>query len=377
MNYGQGVVGAADVQQNYPNSNTSSSSYIQAAYSPQQFHHNTASNMSSSPNFVITSPQPQYFNLHQHHHLSSHHNGSNGSANGSKTNSIRYGSNSELNKRTRNSQSHGYELSQDLIDKQLELLERKYGGKFRANRAALVIQRAYRRYMLNKKFASIRATAHVKQNEKRTSSIASGNNASNNQRMSQSQSMEMYGMNYQANNSNEIFMRDHRTIATMSSSSGIASSPTTPLRNNSLLMKNGQPNSTSHPYVNLMHQQYQQQQQMSPHLQYQNNNNSSTSNLSFGSPMIVDNSNQSWTSNPSPLVQHYTAAQIYMRPKNYIQPNATQSQPHSPQHLSNSNTSSPMVSHRKPPPEVPKRMTSSVSTTSLKKSNGLSRSGTF
>lgn len=91
---------------------SSTPSYMQTAYSPQ-FHNNI-----SSPNFVIASPQ----------HF----------AHSTKNNSIRYGSNSELNKRTRNSQSHGYELSQDLQDKQMELLERKYGGKIRAQRAALV-----------------------------------------------------------------------------------------------------------------------------------------------------------------------------------------------------------------------------------------------
>lgn len=38
-----------------------------------------------------------------------------------------------------------YELSQDLIAKQLELLEKKYGGSKKAKEAALTIQRAFRR----------------------------------------------------------------------------------------------------------------------------------------------------------------------------------------------------------------------------------------
>lgn len=38
-----------------------------------------------------------------------------------------------------------YELSQDLIAKQLELLEKKYGGSRKAKEAALTIQRAFRR----------------------------------------------------------------------------------------------------------------------------------------------------------------------------------------------------------------------------------------
>jgi hypothetical protein len=101
---------------------SSTPSYMQAAYSPQFL----PNNMSSSPNFVIASTPSHYHHHHQHFSHST------------KANSIRYGSNSELSKRTRNHQSHGYELSQDLIDKQIELLERKYGGKIRAQRAALV-----------------------------------------------------------------------------------------------------------------------------------------------------------------------------------------------------------------------------------------------
>ena len=41
--------------------------------------------------------------------------------------------------------SEPYELSQDLIAKQLEVLEKKYGGSTKAKDAALTIQRAFRR----------------------------------------------------------------------------------------------------------------------------------------------------------------------------------------------------------------------------------------
>lgn len=51
-----------------------------------------------------------------------------------------------------------YELSQDLLDKQIEMLERKYGGE-KARNAALTIQRAFRRYTLLKKFDAITAMA--------------------------------------------------------------------------------------------------------------------------------------------------------------------------------------------------------------------------
>lgn len=89
-----------------------SSSYIQSAYSPQ-FHHQMYSHN-------VGVPSPQLYN----HHLSP-----------TKSNAMRFGSNSELSKRTRN---QSYELSQDLQDKQTELLERKYGGNFRAQGAAIV-----------------------------------------------------------------------------------------------------------------------------------------------------------------------------------------------------------------------------------------------
>lgn len=51
------------------------------------------------------------------------------------------------------------------MDKQIELLERKYGGS-RARYAAITIQRAFRHYMMVKKFASITAMAKA---EKRMS----------------------------------------------------------------------------------------------------------------------------------------------------------------------------------------------------------------
>lgn len=61
--------------------------------------------------------------------------------------------------------SNRYELSQDILDKQIEVLERKYGG-VKARNAALTIQRAFRRYTLLKKFAAITAMAKA---EKRIS----------------------------------------------------------------------------------------------------------------------------------------------------------------------------------------------------------------
>ncbi|OQV23825.1 IQ motif and SEC7 domain-containing protein 2 [Hypsibius exemplaris] len=68
----------------------------------------------------------------------------------------------QASSRRRYSRDRGslYELSQDLQDKQLELLERKYGGRLRARHAALVIQRAYRRFSMQRKFEVISSANH-------------------------------------------------------------------------------------------------------------------------------------------------------------------------------------------------------------------------
>lgn len=77
--------------------------------------------------------------------------------------------NGDILKRSRVQTS--YELSQDILDKQIEVLERKYGG-VKARNAALTIQRAFRRYTLLKKFAAITAMAKA---EKRISRRLPGN----------------------------------------------------------------------------------------------------------------------------------------------------------------------------------------------------------
>lgn len=50
-----------------------------------------------------------------------------------------------------------YELSTDIADKAIECLEKKYGGKERANQAARAIQQCYRHWVLNKGFKRVRA----------------------------------------------------------------------------------------------------------------------------------------------------------------------------------------------------------------------------
>lgn len=110
------------------------------------------------------------------------------------------------------------------------------------------------------------------------------------------------------------------------------------------------PMQSRHPYVNLMHQNYFNNASFSPyHLQYQN--------VSQSTPDM----NQSWNlqsqANQAPLVTHFTAAQIYMRPK----ANANKIEQQTPQSYS-------PVSQR-PPPEVPKRTISVGSTSTLRKSS--------
>ncbi|XP_032672706.1 IQ motif and SEC7 domain-containing protein 1 isoform X3 [Odontomachus brunneus] len=75
-----------------------------------------------------------------------------------------------------------YELSQDLLDKQIEMLERKYGG-VKARNAALTIQRAFRRYTLLKKFAAITAMAKAEKRLSRKLQEATERNLSDHERM--------------------------------------------------------------------------------------------------------------------------------------------------------------------------------------------------
>uniref|UniRef100_A0A668ALQ6 IQ motif and Sec7 domain ArfGEF 2 n=1 Tax=Myripristis murdjan TaxID=586833 RepID=A0A668ALQ6_9TELE len=64
----------------------------------------------------------------------------------------------EENKRCK-ALSDSYELSTDLQDKKVEMLERKYGGSFVSRRAARTIQTAFRQYRMNKNFERLRSSA--------------------------------------------------------------------------------------------------------------------------------------------------------------------------------------------------------------------------
>jgi len=63
--------------------------------------------------------------------------------------------------------ANAYELSTDLREKRLQLLEKKYGGSARARRAAVVIQHAYRHYAMSRNFARMRWEADEKRLSRR------------------------------------------------------------------------------------------------------------------------------------------------------------------------------------------------------------------
>uniref|UniRef100_A0A0K2SYQ3 Putative LOC100863984 [Apis florea] n=1 Tax=Lepeophtheirus salmonis TaxID=72036 RepID=A0A0K2SYQ3_LEPSM len=54
-----------------------------------------------------------------------------------------------------------YELSPDLVERQLAALEKKYGGAEKAKEAALTIQRAFRRHSMGKKFAQMKTEKRI------------------------------------------------------------------------------------------------------------------------------------------------------------------------------------------------------------------------
>ncbi|XP_065790074.1 IQ motif and SEC7 domain-containing protein 1 isoform X3 [Muntiacus reevesi] len=72
----------------------------------------------------------------------------------------------EAIKRSR-SLSESYELSSDLQDKQVEMLERKYGGRLVTRHAARTIQTAFRQYQMNKNFERLRSSMSEKRLSRR------------------------------------------------------------------------------------------------------------------------------------------------------------------------------------------------------------------
>ena len=73
-----------------------------------------------------------------------------------------------------------YELSQDLLDRQVEALSNKYGGGILPHNAANTIQRAYRRYTMDKKFKAITSARNKTENRlsRRFANLACRNDSS-------------------------------------------------------------------------------------------------------------------------------------------------------------------------------------------------------
>lgn len=265
-------------------------------------------------------------------------------------------------------------MSQDLIDKQIELLERKYGG-IRARYAAITIQRAFRHYTMVKKFASITAMAKAEKRLSRRLPL-------------QNQSQTEYGDDIitaaYASSINQISTSTNNNGEPEGNVSGqsrsvcatITATPpgtrVTPVRSMSLRERrsmdaspiprsqsgNSSPmppsscwsksNQHSHPHVNLMHAeqhyyssptQQQQFQQSQGHqiVQYCPQDISLNSSSQIDSPHSSMNSSWNSQQNQSPMQPYYSATQIYMRPRT------------SAQVIANS---------KRVPPEVPKRTSS-------------------
>ncbi|XP_055538505.1 IQ motif and SEC7 domain-containing protein 3 isoform X2 [Wyeomyia smithii] len=306
-----------------------------------------------------------------------------------------------------------YELSQDLLDKQIELLERKYGG-VKARNAALTIQRAFRHYTMVKKFASITAMAKA---EKRMS-----RRVQHQQQQQQQAELELLAQQQQLQGhlpSEEVQLYEdgslvaggQRVCATISatppgtlhhrvtpvrsmslrerrmdsspiprSQSGTAS-PAPPANNSwsqgqlTTTVSVGSQQQYSHPHVNILHQQQQQQQQQNYYNNavvnastYQSQYGSQDLNISGGSSVLdstISSMNLSWNSgsgaaivatagsaHQSPYTPHYTAAQIYMRPRGIGIGSSGGS---------SGSAGSACSASRKVPPEVPKRTSSITS----------------
>nr|XP_029731045.1 IQ motif and SEC7 domain-containing protein 1-like isoform X2 [Aedes albopictus] len=315
-----------------------------------------------------------------------------------------------------------YELSQDLLDKQIELLERKYGG-VKARNAALTIQRAFRHYTMVKKFASITAMAKA---EKRMSRRVQHQHQQQQQaelEMMQQQQHQLHqshlGEDGQQQYEDGSLVGGQRVCATISATPpGTLHHRMTPARSMSLrerrldsspiprsqsgnaspappanscswsqspmpvAVATGSPQQYSHPHVNILHQQQQQQHyystggipSSSPHQQqqlqqYQSQYGSQDLNVSGGSSVLdstISSMNLSWNSgsgaaivataggavHQSPYTPHYTAAQIYMRPRGIGIGSSGGS---------SGSTGSCNSASRKVPPEVPKRTSSITS----------------
>lgn len=120
--------------------------------SPSLSKHSLAlsASLNLSPTSVVSSGSPLYGYPQQNHsHALTHA----ASSNLIRTVRTSGGSSTSLTSAP-NGAPYGYELSQQLLDKQMSALERKYGGR-EAREAAITIQRAFRSYRLQKRFQTL------------------------------------------------------------------------------------------------------------------------------------------------------------------------------------------------------------------------------
>ncbi|XP_058055071.1 uncharacterized protein LOC131206510 [Anopheles bellator] len=425
----------------------SAASYV---YVHQQPHHHQVMGTTGLPATTTHYVSPQQLTYHLHSAVATgngngngyHHHGSHQNIAATPTlhkkGSIR--SNGDVLKRTR--VQNAYELSQDLLDKQIELLERKYGG-VKARNAALTIQRAFRHYTMVKKFASITAMAKA---EKRMSRRVQQQQQQQHQPPPQGDQLDMMQQHHQlVVDDGQIYATEdgtmvgqQRVCATISATPpGTLHHRVTPVRSMSLrerrldsspntrsqtgspapgvaapinqswsqsptqIMTGGSGGSSaqlqqySHPHVNILHQQQaqlagyvsytsaanvtpsmhqhlQQQQQQQYQSQYgsQDLNVSGVSSASSSQlDSTVSSMNLSWNSqtavgathhhHQSPYTPHYTAAQIYMRPRGIgIGSSGGSSGSTASSVGGGAGTGGGGCGGRKVPPEVPKRTSS-------------------
>ncbi|KAL9902051.1 IQ motif and SEC7 domain-containing protein 1 isoform X3 [Glossina fuscipes] len=272
-----------------------------------------------------------------------------------------------------------YELSQDLLEKQIELLERKYGG-VRARNAAITIQRAFRHYMMVKKFASITAMAKAeKRSSRRTLLVGAkdetaisapitkttdSENATESQldvtatimsakAQQQQQQPRVTILAGPAGANNHQSMSGTRTPPTRSMSmrerrNADDSLPRSQSGAHSIsAICSSSSTGSNHPHVNLLHaaeaHYYSVQNIGGGHTpahcgSYHSLHHDASFASSANSSNLDSSLNISWvnTSVSSPHTPYYSAAQIYMRPRG----------------------SSSSQERKKVPPEVPKRTSS-------------------
>ncbi|XP_052870014.1 IQ motif and SEC7 domain-containing protein 2-like [Anopheles cruzii] len=345
-------------------------------------------------------------------------------------------SNGDVLKRTR--VQNAYELSQDLLDKQIELLERKYGG-VKARTAALTIQRAFRHYTMVKKFASITAMAKA---EKRMSRRVQQQQQQQQHQPPPPQGDQLDMMHHLVVDDGQIYATEdgtmvgqQRVCATISATPpGTLHHRVTPVRSMSLrerrldsspntrsqtgspapppgvpitqswsqsptqIMTGGssaqlQQQQYSHPHVNILHQQqaqlagyvgytsaanvtpsmhHLQQQQAQQYQSQYGSQDLNVSGISSASSSQLDSTvssmNLSWNSqtaaiggsghhHQSPYTPHYTAAQIYMRPRGIGIGSSGGSSGSTASSVGGAGTGA-SCGGRKVPPEVPKRTSS-------------------